>query len=289
MTPEYRDAFIALTKRVFEGESGNLKFEMQWAQGYISLDGYPCGSVTRFTRSYYCIARRYSRHHRAQSIGNGTTRSVWIVSRKLPVGCPDSYFNFRCAPMAVPAFLSPVKRSAISIGSVRRMFEMMHLRYLPFCTPTTTTASSPPSRRRHGDLTPWRHEYRVQFDDGTVRWLFGNSLPQREADGSVLWHGFITDVTERKRATSSLLESEARFRTMADSAPVLIWIARPDKLFHYFNKGWLEFTGRTMEQEIGNGWTENVHPEDFQRCLQYLRDRFRCPPGIQYGISSAPL
>ena len=72
---------------------------------------------------------------------------------------------------------------------------------------------------------------------------------------------------ERKRATAPPVESEARFRTMADHAPVLIWIAKPDKLCCYFNKSWLKFTGRTMEQEIGNGWTENVHQEDFQRCL----------------------
>ncbi|MCE9620038.1 MAG: diguanylate cyclase [Planctomycetes bacterium] len=49
------------------------------------------------------------------------------------------------------------------------------------------------------ELTPWIQEYRVQFEDGAVRWLFGNSLPQKEADGSVLWHGFVTDITERKQ------------------------------------------------------------------------------------------
>ena len=49
------------------------------------------------------------------------------------------------------------------------------------------------------DLTPWRQEYRVKLADGTVRWLFGDSLPEREADGSTLWHGFITDITERKQ------------------------------------------------------------------------------------------
>lgn len=54
------------------------------------------------------------------------------------------------------------------------------------------------------DLTPWQHEYRLKFDDGTVRWLFGNALPQREADGSTLWHGFITDITERKAAEEML-------------------------------------------------------------------------------------
>jgi two-component sensor histidine kinase/ABC-type amino acid transport substrate-binding protein len=56
-------------------------------------------------------------------------------------------------------------------------------------------------------LTPWQYEYRVKFDDGTVRWLFGNSLPERLADGSVLWHGFITDITERKGVDQALQTS----------------------------------------------------------------------------------
>ena len=54
------------------------------------------------------------------------------------------------------------------------------------------------------DMTPWQHDYRVKFDDGTEQWLSGNSLPEREADGSTLWHGFITDITERKRAEAEL-------------------------------------------------------------------------------------
>ena len=56
------------------------------------------------------------------------------------------------------------------------------------------------------DLAPWSHEYRVKFDDGTVRWLFGNALPEREADGSILWHGFITDISERKLAEEKINE-----------------------------------------------------------------------------------
>ena len=71
-----------------------------------------------------------------------------------------------------------------------------------------------------------------------------------------------------------LRESEQRFRAMADAAPVMIWMAGTDKLCTFFNRGWLAFTGRTMNQELGNGWTEGVHPEDFDRCFRTYDEAF---------------
>ncbi len=90
----------------------------------------------------------------------------------------------------------------------------------------------------------------------------------RDAAGAI--SGFSTiirDITDRKRADQELLESEQRFRLVADSAPVLIWMSGVDKLCTFFNKSWLDFTGRTLEQEMGEGWASGVHPDDLERCL----------------------
>ena len=62
------------------------------------------------------------------------------------------------------------------------------------------------------------------------------------------------------------MESAHSFRELADSTPVLIWRAGPDKLYNYFNRTWLSFRGRTMDQEIGYGWLDGVHPDDVERC-----------------------
>ncbi|MFM0008175.1 PAS domain S-box protein [Paraburkholderia dipogonis] len=69
-------------------------------------------------------------------------------------------------------------------------------------------------------------------------------------------------------------ESETRFRTMLDAAPVMIWMSDTDRLCTFFNKRWLDFTGRTLEQEMGNGWSEGVHPDDFERCLSVYVSSF---------------
>ncbi|HJZ95750.1 MAG TPA: PAS domain S-box protein [Candidatus Solibacter sp.] len=110
-------------------------------------------------------------------------------------------------------------------------------------------------------------EWRVVWPDGTVRWLAGRaSLFKDEAGNPLRLIGINLDITERKHAEAALRESEERFRNVADSAPVMIWVAGPDKVFNFFNKTWLDFVGRTMEQELNHGWTDSVHPDDLERC-----------------------
>src|SRR6266540_1350500 len=85
---------------------------------------------------------------------------------------------------------------------------------------------------------------------------------------------------------AGLRESEERFRIVANAAPVLIWMSGVDKLCTFFNKPWLEFTGRSLEQEMGNGWAESVHPDDLQRCLKNYVEAFdaRKPFVMQYRL-----
>src|SRR6266700_3445601 len=73
---------------------------------------------------------------------------------------------------------------------------------------------------------------------------------------------------------AGLRESEQRFRIVADAAPVLIWMSGVDKLCTFFNKPWLEFTGRSLEKELGNGWAEGVHADDVQRCFKIYTEAF---------------
>jgi PAS domain S-box-containing protein len=140
-------------------------------------------------------------------------------------------------------------------------------------------ASAIHSEDRESLLAMWRRairegvtglaEARMRRADGTFGWFLISVMPQREAHGRIVrWYGTSTGIEAPKSAMQSLREPEQSFGLIADTAPILIWISDKTKLCTYFNKAWLDFTGRRLEEELGNGWAEGVHPEDLKSCVE---------------------
>lgn len=114
----------------------------------------------------------------------------------------------------------------------------------------------------------WSRRLRVQANDGTSRQVDVNLFGvERVAHEPQLFYCVLKDVTANIAAARAGQEVESRSRVTTDAAPVMVWMSRPDAMFEWFNKSWLAFRGRTLGDELGEGWTEGVHPEDLERCL----------------------
>ncbi len=115
------------------------------------------------------------------------------------------------------------------------------------------------------NLTPWQHEYRVKFDDGIILSLYGNAVPQLESDGSVLWHGFITDVTEKNKLKARLKSSEEQRLSILEDVQDVVWsLSWPDLKVNFISKSVEQVFGRKVQEFIDNAllWADTVHPDD---------------------------
>jgi PAS domain S-box-containing protein len=126
---------------------------------------------------------------------------------------------------------------------------------------------------------------REVLEHGVVR---DREMTMKDKKGHTFWASFsaavieiggekyllslVSDIAERKRAQQAHRESDERFRLLADAAPVIIWESGPDGGLTFLNQAGLEYTGRALDQELGDGWTQGVHPEDLERCMQTFAD-----------------
>jgi PAS domain S-box-containing protein len=111
-------------------------------------------------------------------------------------------------------------------------------------------------------------EWRWRRKDGTVRWVEANVVAIHDAAGNRIgFRGVNIDITERKAADEAMRQSEARFRHMADTAPVLIWMSAVEPVINFVNQRCLDFTGKREEELHGSGWLETIHEGDRERVI----------------------
>lgn len=130
-------------------------------------------------------------------------------------------------------------------------------------------------------------EFLQKRKDGSTFMAEMKAQPMFDEEGKIVAYiGIQRDITERKQYELQLLEQEKQFRNLANSGLALIWTSDTNKLCNYFNEPWLNFTGRTMEQELGNGWLEGVHPDDMARCMDIYCTAFdkRVPFDMEYRM-----
>jgi PAS domain S-box-containing protein len=142
--------------------------------------------------------------------------------------------------------------------------------------------------------TPTILQFRLCAKDGSTVWAEAHVAPQlNETETIVGIRGVTLDVSARHLAEAARLQSqkalqasEERFRNMADATPIMIWMSGLDQGCTYFNEQWLDFTGRTMEEELGSGWADRIHPEDYIRCLDIYSKSFdlRKPFEMEYRL-----
>lgn len=125
------------------------------------------------------------------------------------------------------------------------------------------------------EMTPWRAEFRVQHPTKGLRWIEGHSMPQKESDGGIVWHGFLQDITERREMESTLRESERIYRAIGETIDYGIWICAPDGANLYASESFLNLVGLTQEQCSSFGWGDVLHPDDAERTISAWKECVR--------------
>ena len=258
--PEDREVNLVQVRRLRVGEIPSFEIENRyihkngepvWVRKFVSVlhgeKGEPTNlialvtNVTERKRAEEAIKESEIRYRR---IVETTNEGVWLLDSKLRT----SYVNRQMAGMLG---YEPGDMIGRSVFDFYFSEDIEHKKQVLM-------------RREQGVREQF--EERLRRRDGSELWVQMSATPvlgeDTEFDGAF---AMVCDITERKRAEEAIKESEQRFRLMADSAPVMIWMAGLDKCPTYFNRPWLDFTGQS-QADLQNGLAGTVHPEDYSKC-----------------------
>ncbi len=134
---------------------------------------------------------------------------------------------------------------------------------------------------------PWQAEFRMLDRDGRVLWVEANDLPQRLEDGTIIWTGYVNDISWRKALEAELLIGETRYRQLVENANDIIYTLTPDGVFSYVSPNWIATLGHPVEAVVGAHIRDHLHPDDLPRCQGFIEQVLTSgepQSGIEYRV-----
>lgn len=283
IAPEYRDAFREFNEKICRGESGELQFDIIGLRGtrrHMETHAVPLhhsdGAVAQLA-----LTRDITDRKRAEEALRENEEQFRAAFHQTAIGMAQVDFNGR--------HLLVNDRYCQITGYSRE--ELLERTILDITHPADIELNGHKFQQLFAGQTPaYEIEKRYVRKDGQIAWVHVTASFVRDAHGKPKYIiGAIQDISERKNHEQTLLESEERFRILADTAPLFIAMADETGNAVYFNKPWLEWTGQPMEKMRGLGWLRTLHPDDAPKFKQAFKSAFdrREPINEQYRFRRA--
>ncbi len=271
IAPEYREMVVDRHRRRIRGESVPTHYEFEGVRAdgsriWLEVDVVPLsdseGKITGTQSAIRDITQRKQAELQLRESGERFRRLVDHIGDALAVDdlsgrlvfANDQFFNLfgfsreDLEGIALEDYVAPEYRTEVRDRHDRRM---------------------------RGEEVADNFEYEGLRRDGTRIWIEANVVAIRNREEAIIGsQKILRDITDRRRAEQVLRESEERFRFVANTAPVMIWMCGTNNLCTYVNKPWLDFVGHTFETELGMGWTKGIHPDDLESCLRKSKEGF---------------